>query len=550
MKNTQTSPGHNRQFCILIFLAIFGCAAPEVQIEKPPVQSSQDVIKIGVPTVSRFPRIGFPVFTRNAGGIPRINLAPPYCDSCKFWQAGTEHHPLFPQASPPEFSVTEYQPKIEKNSVIETALRHYVVLVLDVSASMSGLPLRQAKQAALDFIQRSDAEIAIISFQSKTFKIRNFTHNEDSLIQSVKSLNSGGGTRLYNALYEAIQLLRAKPGDRHIVALTDGETGGDDYSLEDIIKLANETTIELNSAQQKNIEIFPIGFRFDSQNLRKLARETSGRFYQTRKRQNLSSIFRNLADSLRSQFFYKLAFRSAFPQADGIRRRFDFWHGDSLLSLHYRAPLSDSLFELTGTVFSEDSTPVAEARVIAKPSHVTKYRETNAASDGTFQLTLPRYFGQYSFWVEGPAEFFITQLDTFLDLRGQYYLKRNFYLSRLKKDAILILWRVFFSQNEYDLDASSLPNLSILASYFQRHPQIHFEISGHTDDQGTREHNQWLSEMRARSVREYFISQGITAASVHAVGFGETRPLVPNNTPANRQLNRRVEIRLTQIEAK
>lgn len=535
----------------LLLLLFLGCAH---RMPRNPVapQKAHGTIKIGVPELSRFPQISFPVFTRNADDLPLLRLAPPYCDSCKFWRPAQEFHPLFPAMNPPEFSVTEHQPDLPENSEIKIHyFRHYVVLVLDVSASMSGAPLQQAKTAAIDFIQRSDAEIAIISFNSATFEIRDFTQNEDSLIQSIKSLTSGGGTRLYNALHTAIEMLQTKTGFRHIVALTDGETGGDDYSLDDIIQQTTAATIDLSSAQQSNIDIFPVGFRFDSDNLRELARATSGRFYQTRERQSLMEIFRNLADSLRSQFFYELRFRSHFPQADGLRREFQFWHGDSLLTLPFRAPLSDSLFELAGTIFGEDSaTTVPDARIIAKPSHTTTHRETVSAPDGSFSIVLPRFFGQYSFWVEGPMEFFITQLDTFLDLRSEYYLKKNFYLSRLRKDATLILWTIYFPNNEYELSAVSLPNLNILAGYFQRHQEIQFEISGHTDESGTQVHNQWLSEMRARAVRDYFISCGILAANIRAVGFGEARPLLPNTTAENRRMNRRVEIRLTRIGAK
>jgi outer membrane protein OmpA-like peptidoglycan-associated protein len=67
------------------------------------------------------------------------------------------------------------------------------------------------------------------------------------------------------------------------------------------------------------------------------------------------------------------------------------------------------------------------------------------------------------------------------------------------------------------------------------------EIEGHTDSEGTPERNQGLSDRRAKSVVDYLERNGVEAKKVTAVGYGETRPLVPNDTPENRAKNRRIE---------
>jgi len=70
-------------------------------------------------------------------------------------------------------------------------------------------------------------------------------------------------------------------------------------------------------------------------------------------------------------------------------------------------------------------------------------------------------------------------------------------------------------------------------------------ISGHADSDHTKEYNQKLSERRAASVKAYLVERGAIAAELlRTEGFGETRPLVPNTSPANKQRNRRVEVRL------
>ena len=76
-------------------------------------------------------------------------------------------------------------------------------------------------------------------------------------------------------------------------------------------------------------------------------------------------------------------------------------------------------------------------------------------------------------------------------------------------------------------------------------------LSGHCDYVGTLEYNQKLSERRAASVKAYLADKGGVAPGVmRTEGFGKTRPLVPNTTPANQQRNRRVEVRLDGLPGK
>lgn len=71
---------------------------------------------------------------------------------------------------------------------------------------------------------------------------------------------------------------------------------------------------------------------------------------------------------------------------------------------------------------------------------------------------------------------------------------------------------------------------------------VRLEIAGHTDADGADEANRELSERRAQAVAEYFVQSGIAADRLDAVGYGEARPVAPNDTPANKAKNRRIEI--------
>ncbi len=86
------------------------------------------------------------------------------------------------------------------------------------------------------------------------------------------------------------------------------------------------------------------------------------------------------------------------------------------------------------------------------------------------------------------------------------------------------------------------PTLDKVAGILQRYPKTVVHVVGHTDSVGSEAYNQGLSERRASSVMNYFISQGVDGARLRAEGRGELEPRATNDTEAGRQLNRRVEL--------
>ena len=72
--------------------------------------------------------------------------------------------------------------------------------------------------------------------------------------------------------------------------------------------------------------------------------------------------------------------------------------------------------------------------------------------------------------------------------------------------------------------------------------EYNLSVEGHTDSTGSDEHNQRLSEQRAKSVNDYLTSCGLKSSSIVSKGFGKTQPIATNDTAEGRQKNRRVEI--------
>jgi len=76
----------------------------------------------------------------------------------------------------------------------------------------------------------------------------------------------------------------------------------------------------------------------------------------------------------------------------------------------------------------------------------------------------------------------------------------------------------------------------------KENPGTSIQVAGYTDSVGTDAYNQGLSERRANAVLDYFVSHGIEASRLTAVGYGESNPVADNSTADGRAQNRRVEL--------
>jgi len=115
-------------------------------------------------------------------------------------------------------------------------------------------------------------------------------------------------------------------------------------------------------------------------------------------------------------------------------------------------------------------------------------------------------------------------------------------LNRVRKGEFMRMYNVFYDTDSWDLLEESMPELEKLLEFLIINNTVIVEIGGHTDSDGTDEHNQLLSERRANSVREYLIKKGIKPDRLFSHGYGEGSPVADNETAAGKKLNRRTEI--------
>ena len=99
-----------------------------------------------------------------------------------------------------------------------------------------------------------------------------------------------------------------------------------------------------------------------------------------------------------------------------------------------------------------------------------------------------------------------------------------------------------FATNSADIRPGFHSTMDKIADVVKRYGKTTLTIAGHTDDVGSNQHNQALSERRALSVARYFEGKGVQAVRLATVGKGETMPIDSNATESGRAANRRVEI--------
>lgn len=101
---------------------------------------------------------------------------------------------------------------------------------------------------------------------------------------------------------------------------------------------------------------------------------------------------------------------------------------------------------------------------------------------------------------------------------------------------------VLFDFNKYTLKPEAREKLAKVSGILLAYPDLKLQVEGYTDNIGSDEYNQKLSEERADAVRDYLVTQGVQQPNITAQGYGKTHPVADNSTNAGRAQNRRVQL--------
>jgi outer membrane protein OmpA-like peptidoglycan-associated protein len=208
----------------------------------------------------------------------------------------------------------------------------------------------------------------------------------------------------------------------------------------------------------------------------------------------------------------------------------------------------DEVVALEGTIKSADNNKVIQATI--KVSNIrTKEQLMEVANDsitGKYKVFL-KEGEKYDISISAKGYSFQSQIVNADSLKAYKEVKKDVQLKMLKPNASFTLNNLFFDFDSSSLNKNSELELARVIELLKTNPKIVVEISAHTDDKGSDEYNNKLSQARAESVVKYLSENGIVKERLAAKGYGKTVPCVPNDSDENRAKNRRVEFKILKI---
>jgi outer membrane protein OmpA-like peptidoglycan-associated protein len=158
-------------------------------------------------------------------------------------------------------------------------------------------------------------------------------------------------------------------------------------------------------------------------------------------------------------------------------------------------------------------------------------------SDGSFEFDLINK-NNYLLIIQGDAFFRISEL-FFLDGDTEFHRKASPIKSKLNFESLE------FANGKADILEVMYDDLDKIVNFLLDNPEFNLKISGHTDSDGTEVINQELSQKRADAIREYLLDHGnIDPSRIEAIGYGSSKPIVKEETAADKKINRRVEFEI------
>ena len=218
-----------------------------------------------------------------------------------------------------------------------------IALLLDISGSMEGEPLNQAKAAIAHFLKHSEKDVAFVPFHHVAYDLSDTLSSTAQILSLLPQIQAGGGTAVYDAVMVGNQALASLSSGANlpaadveaIVALTDGQDGDSYWGMQDVV----------DALRQSQTPVYTIGLGgADSLVLRDLASMTGGQAHFTTDPAELQRIYEDIESDLSS--FYELTYRSealqALPSGDSAQTAQVLLRMPQLdLTAHY-PPLSEA----------------------------------------------------------------------------------------------------------------------------------------------------------------------------------------------------------------
>ncbi|PIE51416.1 hypothetical protein CSA37_11860 [Candidatus Fermentibacteria bacterium] len=195
---------------------------------------------------------------------------------------------------------------------------------------------------------------------------------------------------------------------------------------------------------------------------------------------------------------------------------------------------------LSGCIKDDQGRPIEGAKVtIGTPTPVI------VTTDATGMFTAQVMGGTLPVAVQ--ADGWITDNKSVTVIPGETVIVDFSLRAALREGEVMSFDNIYFDSGSANLKPESYTVLDSVAILMRDNPTARMQIAGHTDSDGSASSNQSLSERRAQSVYRYLTSTGIAGSRLSTAGFGESNPVAPNDSPANKARNRRIEFTVISI---
>ena len=152
----------------------------------------------------------------------------------------------------------------------------------------------------------------------------------------------------------------------------------------------------------------------------------------------------------------------------------------------------------------------------------------------------------YAFSAASEGYLFHSENFSLKNSDGNTPYQKDIAMKQITVGSSLVLNNIFYSSASSSLLKESFAELNTLVKLLNENPSLKVEIEGHTDNVGSEQYNNNLSQKRADAVKNYLVEKGIAESRLKSRGYGFTKPIADNSTEEGRAKNRRTQIRITE----
>ena len=214
------------------------------------------------------------------------------------------------------------KPQTITNFTRETELPLTIAILIDTSTSIRDR-FKFEQEAAISFLYRTlrpkKDKALLITFDSAIELVQDYTDDPELLAKAIRQVQSGGGTKMFDAIYlTCLEKLKAETGRKVLILISDGDDNLSLETLKGTLEMAQKSDVSIFAVSTNSSGFYGTAAPKVDKILKQLAEDTGGRAFFPFKAEDLSASFQGISAELRSQ--YSLAYRSSNPARDGSFR--------------------------------------------------------------------------------------------------------------------------------------------------------------------------------------------------------------------------------------